>query len=63
MHERIKELALQSYSPYSNFDHEKFAHLIIQECMNVILTWESEPFPLDPKYGAQMIAEHFGVSR
>jgi hypothetical protein len=35
MKEKIKELALECYNPYSNFDHEKFAELIVRECMEV----------------------------
>ena len=36
MNERIKLLALECYNPYSNFDHEKFAELIVQECCKEI---------------------------
>jgi hypothetical protein len=36
VNERIKELALECYNPYSNFDHEKFAELIVQECVNIV---------------------------
>jgi hypothetical protein len=64
MNERIKELIEQATECYSNgqertFDKEKFAELIVKECMNV----------LDPG-GHQLIArfhtrqwlsEHFGV--
>ena len=32
MNERIKELAIECYNPYGNFDHEKFAELIVREC-------------------------------
>jgi hypothetical protein len=32
MNERIKQLALECYSPYSSFDHEKFAESIVKEC-------------------------------
>jgi hypothetical protein len=35
MNERIRELMLECYSPYSNFDHEKFAKLIAQDCANL----------------------------
>ncbi len=74
MNERIQELIARAemYADeqnklygvsYSQTLNEKLAELIVRECMDVILTWESEPFPLDPKYGAQMIAEHFGVQR
>jgi len=36
MKERIKELAIECYNPYSNFDHEKFAELIIKDIFNVM---------------------------
>ena len=36
MKERIKELAIECYNPYSNFDHEKFAELIIKDIVNIM---------------------------
>lgn len=36
MNEKIKELAIECYSPYSNFDHEKFAELIIKDIFNIM---------------------------
>ena len=36
MTERIKELAVECYNPYSNFDHEKFAKLIINDIVNIM---------------------------
>lgn len=36
MNNKIKELALECYNPYSTFDHEKFAELIIKECIKVV---------------------------
>jgi hypothetical protein len=36
MNERIKELAVECYNPYTNFDHEKFAELIIKDIFNVM---------------------------
>ena len=35
MNERIKELALECYNPYSNFDHEKFARLVIDTVIDI----------------------------
>ena len=69
MNERIKVLAEQAgfidrgtnHTAYMNFDHEKFAELIVKECANEILKWKSEPFPYDPEFGAKLIKEHFGV--
>lgn len=31
MNQKIKDLALQCYNPYSNFDHELFAKLIVED--------------------------------
>lgn len=31
MNNLIKQIALECYNPYSNFDHEKFAELIVKE--------------------------------
>jgi hypothetical protein len=36
MNERIKELATESQPPYGNFDHQKFAELIIKDIVNVM---------------------------
>ncbi len=36
MNERLKELALECYNPYSNFDFEKFVKLIGHDLAKVI---------------------------
>jgi hypothetical protein len=36
MNEKIKELAIACYNPYSTFDHEKFAELIVEDIINVL---------------------------
>ena len=36
MNKRVKELAIECYNPYGNFDHEKFAQLIVAECISMI---------------------------
>ena len=53
MNQRIKELALECYSPYSNFDHERFAELIVKECAEIADKGWAAP-------GIQ-IKQHFGV--
>ena len=62
MNERIKELALECYSPYTNFDHEKFVELIVKECAEFV------DYRLTNPDGASMawcdgsdIKKHFGV--
>jgi hypothetical protein len=53
MNERIKELALECYSPYTNFDHEKFAELIVRECAGIAHGSDNP---------SKDIKEHFGVA-
>ena len=63
MNERIRELAEQSGLEY-NFDpmlwlkYEKFAKLIVRECIEVV-KWTPSQFPND-EY-VKNIKEHFGV--
>ena len=63
MNERIIELAEQSGLEY-NFDpmlwlkYEKFAELIVRECVEVV-KWTPSQFPND-EY-VKNITEHFGV--
>jgi hypothetical protein len=52
--ERIQELALECYNPYSNFDHSKFAKLIVLKCAEIADT--AEPF-----LASDLIKEHFGI--
>jgi hypothetical protein len=68
MNEKIKELIKLSYvevpheriwdAMSSVFDKEKFAELIIQECINVI-SQNSDPFVATPY--SREIKEHFGI--
>ena len=76
MNERIKELAEQAgfidrgtnHTAYMNFDHEKFAELIIEECLRmcdcaeVSLLEHSYPREADGAASVKIfIKEHFGV--
>jgi hypothetical protein len=57
MNQRIKQLALECYSPYSNFDHKKFAELIVKECADI-----ANQHTHDGDWDiANMIKQHFGV--
>ncbi len=38
MNPRIKEIALECYNPYGNFDLEKFAQLMVRECIGILET-------------------------
>lgn len=62
MNERIKEIALECYNPYSEFDHNKFAELIVEECIAVVIkVYRDTPVELcGPLLTAsEEIAEHF----
>ena len=58
MNERIKELALECYNPYSNFDHEKFAKLIVEECAVVI---EQNLYKGIGWNTSRAVKRHFGI--
>ena len=71
MNERIRELERQATDYYSNgqeriFDRQKFAELIVQECMHQVLTGikcnppQAEP-PEIAKTLARRLQQHFGV--
>lgn len=66
MNERIKQLMQQagtdSSGKWMSVDNsQRLAELIVQDCVDVISEWKSEPFPLDPEFAAKLIKEHFGV--
>jgi hypothetical protein len=74
MNERIKELAIECYNPYSNFDHEKFAELIVQDIINVLESKNeirhiaSTSFTLSVVEGTieksiNAITEHYGMKQ
>ena len=71
MNERIKELAEQAgfidrgtnHTAYMNFDHEKFAELIIEECVEVAhpkLTDVGE-WAAGMRLVQKRLKQHFGV--
>jgi hypothetical protein len=69
MNERIKELKEQSFGDYSDgyywpffeVELEKFAELIVEECINELSKWKKEPFPFDADLAIKVIKQHFGV--
>ena len=70
MNQRIRELALECYNPYSNFDHEKFAQLIVAECAHVAVFKDDGMIATAEVAGymaagrstaARVIKKHFGV--
>jgi hypothetical protein len=54
MNENIKQLAIECYKPYGNFDTKKFAEMIVFECIKLAV------FKGDATTG-KAIKEHFGV--
>ena len=66
MNERIKELAEQAglvdkgnnNTAYLNFDHEKFAELIVKECDRYVAEQYDE---LEPWMQPGDLLKHFGV--
>ncbi len=56
MNAKIKEIMIKCYSPYSNFDHEKFADLLIKECIDI-----AEDTRYDGKVVANRIKFVFGL--
>jgi hypothetical protein len=75
MNERIKELLQEAYTHFGHGKYrtselvaEKFAELIVRECVDVCLSrhytwrWDDEPDSSSgPRDCAQSIKEHFGV--
>jgi hypothetical protein len=64
MNPRIKELAVECYNPYTEFDHAKFAELIIEECCKEIMY--SSVGQEDPVFAYEYINHlraKFGVKR
>jgi len=67
MNERIRLLAEQATECYSNgqertFDKEKFAELIVRECLDQLLVSDpTEDFDKGIAWSAKQIKEHFGV--
>jgi hypothetical protein len=71
MNERIKQLAeqcrIETYGVngellYEGFNEEKFAELIVKECVTRLE--QHHPFTKDPEaylYAISLIEEHFGV--
>lgn len=68
MNELIKEIESKSWihhDGYTLFDREKFAELIIEECINTIQSNQwfngNQSWSKGMLYSAELIKEHFGV--
>jgi hypothetical protein len=51
----------KSYEEQQRLWVEKFAELIVRECINVVEQWKKEPFPLDADMLSREIRKHFEV--
>ena len=68
MNQRIRQLAVEAgfvdkgnnVTAYTNFDHEKFAELIVEECRTVITrVYRKTPLEFCGPLLALTLAEHF----
>jgi len=59
MNERIKELAEQVYGTQATDQEQKFAELIVKECMNVLDPGDHQL--IARFHTRQWLSEHFGV--
>ena len=71
MNERIKKIALECYNPYSNFDQQKFAELIINECITAVkntpkhcayTTFQESIVDCTVDMSVQSIKQHFNLN-
>jgi hypothetical protein len=74
MNEKLKEIAIECYNPYSNFDHEKFAELIVQDIINVLestneirhgayTTYDNSVAEGTIERSIDAITEHYGMKK
>jgi|688.fasta_scaffold19572_15 hypothetical protein len=74
MNERIRELMMQSWNTYYNeevngtrfpivqkFDAEKFAELIVQECVNVLREESERLYKLSAEEKDELFASNFEI--
>ena len=65
MNERFKQLSLMaggSHYPSINPDlQQRFGELIVEECIQELLKWKSEPFPFDENTAVWILKQHFGI--
>ena len=58
MNERITLLALKASDPKTGWlDRQKFAELIVQECIDKVEVWETD----SRNHISYMLKQHFGV--
>lgn len=57
MNERIKNLAIECYNPYGNFDYEKFANLLVRECIRV---YNDDGYQTELEEDIRVL-KHFGI--
>ena len=67
MNERFKQISLMaggSHYPTVNPDlQQRFGELVVEECIQQLLEWKSEPFPFDENTAVQILKQHFGIKQ
>jgi hypothetical protein len=65
MNEVFKRLSLEaggSHYPTINPNlQQRFGELIVKECIEKLLEWQSEPFPFDESTAVWILKKHFGI--
>ena len=63
MNERIREFAEQCVGsrPYNTFDYEKFAELIVRECIDIVSPYAVRMDDFDGGHPIADLKKHFGV--
>lgn len=66
MNDKIKDIAINCYNPYSEFDYQKFAELIVRECILTIQMGITRDGHNTEQYLRSIkhlkdVKEHFGV--
>ena len=63
MNEKFKEIATKAQLEHcvSHVRLQEYGELIVQECVNELLKWSREPFPLDAGSAARVIKNIFDM--
>lgn len=56
MNDKIKDIAINCYNPYSEFDYQKFGELIVRECVDIADEYDGVGSTI-----VSRIKKHFGV--
>jgi len=61
MNERIRELYLKSLSDNQEFCYQKFAELIVRECIDIVSPYAVRMDDFDGGHPISDLKKHFGV--